>query len=177
MVRRQKIRRGPAPGEDVGFLKESAALPWVPVCGAKEDRTSPWSALLNDAMLAQRNGPSNGKAHCVGSTAGRRVKQSIGTTDTTAQAEGNCERGNTARRDLPGNREPLGRALNVSYSSLVRIRSSAIPAIADISGTSRPFARAGRAETANPWRIRSTARECNPHTNPRWSMRCSVLRS
>jgi len=38
-------------------LKESAALPWVPESGAKEVRNSPWSALLNDAMLAQRLGP------------------------------------------------------------------------------------------------------------------------
>jgi hypothetical protein len=59
MVRPQENRRGPAP-EDVLVLKESAALPWVPVSGAKEQSNNPWSALLNVPMLAHGTHSGNG---------------------------------------------------------------------------------------------------------------------
>src|SRR5215472_2275898 len=52
-------RRGPAP-EAVLVLKESAALPWVPVSGAKEQSKNPWSALLNVPMLAHGTHSGNG---------------------------------------------------------------------------------------------------------------------
>src|SRR6516164_10812826 len=59
MVRPQENRRGPAP-EAVLVLKESAALPWVPVSGAKEQSNNPWSALLNVPMLAHGTHSGNG---------------------------------------------------------------------------------------------------------------------
>src|SRR5215469_15990457 len=59
MVRPQENRCGPAP-EAVLVLKESAALPWVPVSGAKEQSNNPWSALLNVPMLAHGTHSGNG---------------------------------------------------------------------------------------------------------------------
>src|SRR6516165_3109662 len=59
MVRPQENRRGPAP-EAVLILKESAALPWVPVSGAKEQSNNHWSALLNVPMLAHGTHSGNG---------------------------------------------------------------------------------------------------------------------
>jgi hypothetical protein len=52
-------------------------------------------------------------------------------------------------------------------ASLACVRNSAEPAIVDTLGNSGRIAIAGRAETANPWRKKSTARARSPRRGPK----------
>ncbi|MGB9432680.1 MAG: hypothetical protein WBQ89_10595 [Candidatus Acidiferrum sp.] len=54
----EKIRRGPAPGEVVDFEGERGPTLGPEKRGEGESK-NPWSALLNGAMLTQRNGRGN----------------------------------------------------------------------------------------------------------------------
>jgi len=61
MVRRQNSRRGPAPGEVVGLKESEACL--GPGKRGEGETLNPWSALLNEEMLAHGIGRGNGEGH------------------------------------------------------------------------------------------------------------------
>jgi hypothetical protein len=63
MVRQKKQQARAGAWSEDWFLKESAALPGSRASGAKEKQMNPWSALLNEGMLAQGKGIGNGGEH------------------------------------------------------------------------------------------------------------------